>query len=385
MLARDGVLLMTTDAETTSAVTAALAPSGRFYVAGACRNVPELARQLANAETSVALVDVGSDPVRTVLEMEPVIARFPDKRFLLLTRTLGNDLLLEAMQAGARHCLLKEAIARGLVGALQRLLPDGAQRQSERGSVVTVLSSSGGCGATTVACNLANEMGLERARPALLIDLDNAYGAAGAYLGVHGRYGIADVLAHDGGIDAHLVRSTAVVYSASLHLLLSPAGIQFAQPAPLRLESFDRLFDACRQAYPCTVVDAPRAPVATAALLARASDVILIVFQLTVKDIQMARTLRAALIEAGIPPERLEPVVNRYRRWSYVSLREAEKVLENRSLHLVRNDFPRAVRGMNYGQLLAQTASTSGLRHDIRQLAATLRLVQPSAKTGAEA
>ena len=50
--------------------------------------------------------------------------------------------------------------------------------------------------------NLANERHILSSEPVLIADLDYAYGAVAAYLELEGKYGIADVLAYDGTIDA---------------------------------------------------------------------------------------------------------------------------------------------------------------------------------------
>ncbi len=67
------------------------------------------------------------------------------------------------MQAGARHFLRKSAIQTELDPVLEHLLSHGPQESTRLGVVLSVFSCSGGCGATTVAINLANELRLARA------------------------------------------------------------------------------------------------------------------------------------------------------------------------------------------------------------------------------
>ena len=65
-----------------------------------------------------------------------------------------------------------------------------------RGSAVTILSAGGGCGATTLAVNLAAELGAidPSSDPPLVVDLDYHYGAVSTYLAVQGDYGVLDLL-----------------------------------------------------------------------------------------------------------------------------------------------------------------------------------------------
>ena len=375
MKSQAGVLLVTAEPDTAQAVDETLRAGERLAPAGTCRALEGLAAQLQADAPAAVVVDIDPDPGRMLAELEPIIARFSGTRFVLLASALHKDLILEAMQIGARHCLQKGAVQAELAGVLQRLTADGSVRPQGRGSVIGVLSASGGCGATTLAVNLANELCLGSPESALLVDFDSAFGAVATCLGVKGDYGVADILAHDGNADPQLVRSSATVCSDHLHVLLSPASIDYATPAALRYDNLDAALEACKQAYPYTVVDAPRVPAEVAAVLAKACSATLIVMQLTIKDIHVARSLRGALLDRGVPAGRIVPVINRHRkRKQMIGLDECRRALDVNGLELISNDYRNAVRGINFGQPLAEAAPMSSIRKDIRKLARTLAL-----------
>ena len=365
------VLLVSREPATVADVRAAIGSNGNFELANVCGALPDLVSRLDGSCTPAALVDIDPEPMRIIEDMAPIVARFADTRFVILSSKLENELMLEAMQIGARHFLAKHTVVDELLDVLRRLAVNGS---AVGGAAVTVLSASGGCGATTLAFNLANELGLEGRGPALLVDMDSCYGAAGPYLGLNGEYGVADVLDYDGHIDGHLIRSSAVEYSEALHALLSPITISFSQPKPMRFESLRDVLRACKHTYPYTVIDAPHMPMDVAAILAKESDVTLIVFQLTVKDIHLVRSIRSSLVNCGIAPDGVVPVANRYAKRGPISLKQAEQPLGGMRIELVRNDFRNAVRGLNYGEPLAQSAPSSGLRRDICQLAVHIGL-----------
>ena len=370
-----GVLLVTAEPDTAQAVDETLRASERLAPAGTCRALEELTALLQTHAVSAVVVDIDPQPGRMLANLEPIIARFNGTRFVLLASALDEDLILEAMQIGARHCLQKEAIGSELAGVLQRLTADGSAKPRGRGAVIGVLSASGGCGATTLAVNLANELCLGSPESALLVDLDSSFGAVASCLGLKGDYGVADLLAHGGNADPQLVSSSATVCSEHLHVLLSPASVNYAAPAPLQYDNLDAALEACKQAYPYTVVDAPRVPVEVAAVLAKACWATLIVMQLTVKDIHIARSLRAALLDRGVPAGPIIPVINRHRRRKQmISLEECRRALDVNDLELIGNDYRNAVRGINFGQPLAEAAPMSSIRKDIRRLARTLAL-----------
>ena len=374
----NGVLLVAKDPETVRAVTSALGSGKRPTLAKVCGDLPELTAQLEQSPAGIVVVDIDPAPRRALVELGPIVGRFSDTRFVVLSRELQSDLLLEAMQIGARHFLVKASIGADLTDVLRRLMPTGRTRTGGHGSLITVFSAGGGCGVTTLAINLANELGLEVSSPALVVDMDCAYGAVGSCLGLSGQYGLTDVLDHHGQIDEELVISTALVYSPSLHVLLSPASVNYSDPAPLHYDRLESALEAFRSAYYHTVIDAARVGMDVAAGLASASDATLLVFQLNVKELTTTRALLEALTRRGVPAESIMPVANRYRRRGRtIEMAEAQNAL-GRPITPICSDFFTALRSINYGQPLAQTAPRSPLRRELQGLAS--RLVNSHAK-----
>jgi pilus assembly protein CpaE len=339
-----------------------------------CQDLKELAKRLEERTLPVALVDLGAQPMEFLSTLEPLVRRFSETRFVLLGNDFQSDVILEAMQIGARNCLEKAKLDNDLPAVLKRLLPDiKASVASAGGRIITVLGASGGCGATTVAINCAEELSEDSGKPSLLVDLDVSFGSLGTFLGVHGQYGIADVFGQRGAIDAQLVTSTATTYSPNLHVLLSPATVNFSNPAHLSFERLDQMLTACRQSYRSTVVDAPRASMDVAGTLAQASEMTLVVFELAVIDIRSARAILTALTDRGISSESLVPVANRYRKRNpMLSFEDAEKALGNFALRRISNDFESAMRSVNFGQPLSKVAPRSVLRRDVRDLVSVL-------------
>jgi pilus assembly protein CpaE len=376
MSSKSGVLLFTGEARTERAVLSAIDGTEPLEPVSICHGLEDLTVRLEERPSPLAIVDIDPRPADLLKELERLVSRFRETRFVVLSTELRNDLVLEAMQAGARHFLLKESIGDSLVGVLQRLSSPNGGSGDSRGNLVTLLSASGGAGSTTLAVNLANELQIATGEDVLLVDLDTAYGAVANYLDLRGPYSVADLLSGAQRPDAALIRSTALRYSERMHVLLSPASIRFGEPAALDFAGLDDLVKSCRLGYSSTVFDAPRIPADAAASLARASKLTLLVFQLTVKDLRFAKALWAGLMERGVQKERVLGVVNRFRRRrQMVTLGEVEKALPDMPVMTVANDFRAAIQGLNYGQPLSNVARRSALRRAVQELAT--RVAQP--------
>jgi pilus assembly protein CpaE len=298
---------------------------------------------------------------------------FPETVVLVVCSNLTNKLILQAMQVGARHFFEKKNLASELSEALRTLIPDVRKRATwRRSAVVVVFSAGGGCGATTVAVNLSNELKLLTSEQVLTIDLDAYYGNVSTYLGIKSQYGIADVLTpRKKVIDEHLIKSSAYAYKENFHVLTSPVNSESPVTRLLQYENLPRALEACRQVYEYTVIDAPRLPRTTITELSSLSDIVLVVFQLTVKDVSSARSIVSLLTESGIAHERIIPLANRVKsRGQLVRFVDSKKALGISSCQAIRSDWGKAIKSLNRGQPLAQVVRRSGLRRDFRRLAA---------------
>ena len=368
------LLLVSSSKETAAVVSSALESNDRFSLGEVCSNLVDLVPHLESAAPPAVLLDIDPEPSRVLTALAPIAERFSNTRFIVLSDSLESELMLAAMQAGARHFMLKRNLSSELGDVLKRLITDGAAAPATGSFVATILSVSGGCGATTVAVNLANELHLLASQPALVVDLDCSYGGAGTYLGLTGEYGIADVLDRNGELDPQLICSTAQEYSSGLRMLINPMTVNPRAPSSLDFARLQNAIGVCRRSYEFTVIDAPRVPTDIAAQLVGASDVTLLVLQVTVKDLATARNMLQALNDRGVSNDSLTVVWNRYhKRHAMLTLEDVRKTLGDVPLTCLSNDYPSAIKGLNYGQPLAEAASRSVLRRELRDLATKYR------------
>lgn len=366
------ILLVTRDEATVEKIKSALDESDLLRLAGVRKEVSELRSYLSNKKVQAVVVDIDPDPSKVLYELSAILTAYPEIYVVVVCSHFTKKLALQAMQARVRHFLEKNTIASDLTKELQQLIHGGAKKEAGLGStVISIFSSGGGCGATTVAVNLANELRLLSSKPVLVIDLDSCYGTVSTYLGIKSQFGIADVLTRKGLIDQHLIQSSAYNYMENFHVLPSPAGIESPRAKSLQFENLPRVLEACREVYRYTVIDAPRMPEDDVAKLADLSDILLIVFQLTVKDVNFARSMVLSLTKSGIASEKIISLANRVKtRGPLVRFQDGKKAVGAKSCHAIRSDWRKAMKSVNSAQPLAQVVQKSGLRNDYRKLAA---------------
>ena len=376
------VVLRTNEPNVKGAVTAVLGIDGEFTLQ-TVSTFQDLIVVLEREPVAVALVDIDPDPERTLEILEQAIVRFPQTRFVAMADEMRNELVLTAMKAGARYFLVKRNISPELVDVMHRLV--SGDSKTPRGLAVTVLSAGGGCGATTLAINLANELHLAGESQTLLVDMDTSYGGVGKYLGLQGQFGLADVLMHPQQIDRQLVRTATLGHSDGLRVLLSPAGTNFSSPLPLRTDRLEAAMGIFKQVWPYTVIDAPRVSMDVAATLGKISKLVLIVFQMNVKDLRILQAMTSALVARGVPREVIVPLANRCRsKRTFLNIEDVRQIAGDLPITEVENDYRAASKALNFGHLLSEKAPRSSMRRGIQRLATRiLDSVQSAAPVGA--
>jgi len=365
------ILLVSQSPEVRDAVTHAIGNnSNGFAIGPVCQDLDKLAALMEQAPKEAVLVDIDPNPQRTLTNLERLSRQFTQTSFIVLADEFQNELLLDAMHAGVRHCMMKSRIASELKDSLKRLVPDEHMHSPHQGRAITMLSGGGGSGATTLAINLANELTLLTEEPTLLIDLDANYGSIATNLGLHGRFGIADILTRTGEIDAQLVRTTCQAYSERLFALVNPAAVDISRGPQMRYDRLTETIVASKYAYRCVVIDAPRLPIDAVARLVGLSDMTFMVFQLTVKDVSVVRRSLHALRDKGVSIDNITLLANRYRRrHSMISPAETSESLDGKTILCLSNDYRNTVGCANFGRVLSEYAPRSILRQELKGLA----------------
>lgn len=375
MVSESNILLVTMDDNAANAVKKTLLHSKGMTLAGICKKTSEIRGYLKNKNIQAIVIDIDNKPSHVLYELGNILHSHPEIYVIVICSGYHKELVLRAMQAGARNFLEKQNIAKELSEVLLHL--DKTSKRKKKGavsdSVISIFSAGGGCGATTVTVNLASELRLLSSQPVLMIDLDNCYGTVSTYIGIKSQYGIADCLNRKGLIDKHLIQSSAFSYMEDFHVLVSPASMDSPKVSSLQYENLPRVLESCRELYEYTIIDVPRISGQEMTNLAGLSDILLIVFQLTVKDVHFARTIVESLTKAGVASEKIILLANRFKkRGPFVRLEDSKKVIGIDSCQIIRSDWKIAMKSVNHGKPLAQVAKSSKLRGDYQKLAVTI-------------
>ena len=337
----------------------------------------------AGAPPKLLIVDV-SDSAKPMSAMLPIIAAFAeDTKVIAIGAVNDINLYREMTEAGISDYLVKPVGDRALDGAINRaeerrqqamqasMSPvPAASAVSDKRSVISVLGTRGGVGATTVATNLAWLMAFDKKRDTILMDLDLQDGSIALALDVEPSHGLREVLDNPSRIDSLFITSVGVKCGDHLTVMAAEEGVD--DEVHYNTSAVSLLVEELRKQSPILVVDVPRkAAAARAAVLAASTDIV-VVTDMTLAGLRDAIRFNA-MIQQVASTARVIFVANRDGgKEATVSKAEFEKAL-GKPVNVVLADDPKANQAAaNAGKPVVAAAASSKMTAGFKSIASLL-------------
>jgi pilus assembly protein CpaE len=326
----------------------AIAAQPHFRVVAQTSTREDLRRSVGTLAPSAVVIDLDDpDALAAVVEIREIRS---DLAVVGLTGQTDAKFLMAAVRAGCAQLSTKPLDLDDLTNALRRALRTAALPEAG-GRTLGVIGAAGGAGATTLACYLAVGVADATHARTLLVDGDLDFGGVARAWDLTPSRTIGDV-ATAGTVDARVLEKAVVDLAGGVSILARPAQIEQAQA--IDDVTMSQVIRTARGAYPNVVVDLPRKLDAVTGATLELCDKLLVVMQLTVPALDNARRLIEALIGQEMPSDRIEVVVNRYRKNVHkLSSEHVEKQLRRKILGVVPNDYRAVAAAIDIGQPVA--------------------------------
>lgn len=277
----------------------------------------------------------------------------------------------QLMREGAADVLPAPVSEPSMALSLERIFsaPVATAEPGRTGDVVAILKAAGGVGATSLGVQAAAILAGRGGGQVCFADLDLQFGAAATYLDLPDAISVVDCLSAGASLAETPFAEALASHRSGLRLLGAPAEIVSLDA--VRASHIEALLRGLRRDAALTVIDLPQAWTAWTTEVLRRADRIVLVVQLTVPHIQMAkRQLRMLATQHldGIPIVLVCNAVSRDQQ-SSLSLKAAERALDRRFDVVVPADVRTMAAAINQGVELATVRRGSGLEKAVAQLA----------------
>ena len=340
----------------------------------------EIVAQLGELEGLPAAMAKAGNTQLVIINLEPsgpqllrklgnLPRQHPGISFFVLSKTVDATLLMEAMQMGVREFIPLPINEETFTIALDRISQSSGT--GKRARILHFIPTIGGCGSTTVACNVAAALAKTGAKTCL-VDLDLVRGGVASAFDIRPRFTIADVMESGEKLDKTLLDNALAIHPPSKLSILArpdlPEDTQRVKPA-----SFTRLMSLLSRVFDYVVLDSMMSIDPVYASAVQLADLNVIVMQLNIPSAKNAERFIGALRRTAIDPHKIRVIANRFvKKGMDIEPAEVERTLGLKISHYLPNDFKTAMNAINLGEPFVLRTPKAELSVAVAQLAELL-------------
>jgi pilus assembly protein CpaE len=341
-------------------------------------DLPEFLEKIERLRPEVMILEV----MKLREPMEHVVGRIKsgtaDPMVIALHNTAEPELILSALRAGA-HEFLHPPLRTNLQQALERKSLErnkSKERLRQKGKVVGFLSAKGGCGATTIACHTAAELG-RQGKHVLLADLDLDVGMIRFLMKTKSPYSVLDAMNNLHRLDQSYWNALISNGLPGLEVIAAPPALPSKQQP--NQDQVQNMLTFVRGQYDFSIVDLGRSLNLTAMNALDEIDETYLVTTLDVPALHQSKQIIQTLSNVGYGRERLRLVLNRMPQRLDVTPDELEKMMSLPVFATLPNDYPSLYESYSEGSLLP---ANSRLGKELNRMAIKVAGIQPDEKSG---
>ncbi len=362
------VILYTTQQDYAVSLRQAVLGIKGVKIAAEVDDIILLAQAAERLNADIVMVDLDPRPDEVLPVAGALAMERADLDVFAISESTDGQLILSAMRSSLTEFLTKPIDIELLSVAFEKV----ASRKDAAhidGTLVTVIGSTGGVGATMLACNLAVELAdLVGHDKVALVDLDYRFGQVATLLDVQPSYTIADLTESAEQLEKAVIESAMVQHGSGVHILARPN--QFVQADMITAAHCVGVLTCLQEMYEYVVVDGPTRFDMGAKVVLDIADLNLILIQLLVTGVRNVHRIVDEMRTVGFNMERVKIISNRVGKESGIISPEYVKETVNHEIFFsLPDDWPSTSGSINMGVPLIQEYGKSRIRLAIRQLA----------------
>lgn len=306
----------------------------------------------------IILMDINMPGMDGIAATEIISGGMPQCPVIVVSVQGEQEYLRKAMAAGAKEYLVKPFEGDELLECIrhifvreqkrrERFTQQAAPPEPTLGKVVTIFSTKGGIGKTTIATNLGAALGFDEANKICILDLDLQFGDVALFLDIVPKVTIADLVRDIDNMDSSVLNKYLINYRDNIKVLAAPARPE--QADEVTATHVVAIIKQLQYSYDYIIVDtAPLFNDITFSIL-EASNLIIVATSQDLPTLKNVKLCLEIFESLQYPPEKIKVVLNRANSIGGMTIQDSENLLQRKFLSFMPSDGKTVVTAVNQG------------------------------------
>lgn len=303
-------------------------------VAGQAATATEAVALAQKLQPDVIMMDINMPGLDGIAATEQLSIKVPNAIIIIMSVQGEQEYLRRAMLAGAKDYLVKPFTGDELVHAIKQAYDKAQQRQKViklepmepvPGKVITVFSTKGGIGKTTIATNLAVALARKTGQSVGIVDADLQFGDVALFLNLTPQATLFDLIQDIDQLDGQVLDSYLTAYDAQVKVLSAP--LRPEQAETVTGSHLTSILKVMRSQFAYIIVDTAPSFNDTMLAVLDAADQVLMVSAMdlpTIKNVKLGLEIMESL---HYGQDKIKSVLNRADSEGGMDVREVEESL----------------------------------------------------------
>ncbi len=351
------VVIVDDSADTRNNIRQLLSFEKRIEVIGEAENGEEAIFIARESRPDVILMDINMPVIDGIRATEEISLSVPDATVIIMSVQGETEYVRKAMNAGARDFLCKpfnvDELSATIINTYnmeskrREKAPAPKNQEILKSRVISVFSTKGGVGKTTIASNLAVSIARTAKKKVALVDLDLQFGDVAIMLNVSVKNTISDLVKEAGQLDSNLMEEYLVTHFSGVKVLPAPIKPEYAEY--ITANHVEKIINTLRESYHYIIVDTSASFHESVLSALDMSDRILLVSTLDLPTIKNIKAGLDVMETLHYPAEKIHIILNKASEQYGIKYKDFENTLRRQIWSYVPEDNQTVVTSANKG------------------------------------
>ena len=357
MLNKIKVLIADDAADSRESIAQLLTNCPEIEIVGQAATGFEAIQMAAKFRPAIILMSINISLLDAISSTEKISLEVPEASVIIMGGQGEQERLHRALMAGAKIYLIKPFTGEQLVNTIRKVHEQNQRlksvlRQStpaadQSGKIISVFSSKGGAGKTTIAVNLAVALAQRKNARIGILDASLQFGDVALYLDLSPRATIVDAIAEADTLDENTMDTYMTTYNDRLSLMAAPARPE--QAGGITGGQMCAVLAQMKKKYDYVVVDTSSDFNDITLAVLDNSDVILVLAGVDLPTIKNMKLCLAIMQSLDYGADKVHVVLNRANSTGGLSVQEIEHSLNLEFYATVPSDGKTVMTSINKG------------------------------------